>query len=37
VGSPTDRCLKLFLSIILSTSDLLGVMSLDPQSVCLAS
>jgi hypothetical protein len=36
VGSPVDRCFKLFLSIVLSTSHPLRVMSLDPQSVCLA-
>jgi hypothetical protein len=36
VGSPVDRCFKLFLSIVLSTSHPLGVISLDPQSVCLA-
>jgi hypothetical protein len=29
VGSPVDRCFKLFPSIVLST----GVISLDPQSV----
>jgi hypothetical protein len=36
VGSPVDRCFKLFLSIVLSTSRPLGVMSLYPQSVCIA-
>jgi hypothetical protein len=36
VGSPIYRCFKLFLSIVLSTSRPLTVMSLDPQSVCLA-
>jgi hypothetical protein len=36
VGSPIDRCFKLFLSIILSTSRPLGILSLYPQSVCLA-
>jgi hypothetical protein len=36
MGSPVDRCFKLFLFIILSTSRPLGVMSLDPQWVCLA-
>jgi hypothetical protein len=36
VGSPVDRCFKLILSVALSISRPLGVMSLDPQSVCLA-
>jgi hypothetical protein len=35
-GSPADRCFKLFLSIVLSTSRPLGTVSLDPQLVCLA-
>jgi hypothetical protein len=35
VGSPVDRCFKLFLSIVFSTSRPLGVMSLDSQLVCL--
>jgi hypothetical protein len=36
VGSAIDRHFKLFLSIVLRTSRRLGVMCLDPQSVCLA-
>jgi hypothetical protein len=36
VGSSVDRCFKLFLANALSTSRPLGMMSLDPQSVCLA-
>jgi hypothetical protein len=36
VGFSVDRYFKLFLSIVLSTSHPLGVMSLYPQSVCLA-
>jgi hypothetical protein len=36
VGSPIDRCFKLFLSIILSSLCPLSVMSLDPQLVCFA-
>jgi hypothetical protein len=36
VGCPIDGCFKLFLSIVLSSLLHLGVMSLDPQFVCLA-
>jgi hypothetical protein len=36
VGSPMDRCVRLFLSIALCTTSPLGETSLDHQSVCLA-
>jgi hypothetical protein len=36
VGSPVDRCFKLLLSSVLSSSRHLGVIILDPQSVCFA-
>jgi hypothetical protein len=36
VGYPVDRCFKLFLSVVLSTLRPLGILSLDPQLVCLA-